>query len=115
MLDSPFVAVGGLIDTGASCTAIDADLLAPLGMTPTGVTQMLTPSSGGKPVDVPQFDVMVGITHPSGDPLLIDTVPIIAIHKFGKSGGIAALIGRDILARCLLIYNGGEKNFTLAF
>ena len=29
--------------------------------------------------------------------------------------GIEALVGRDILDRCLLIYNGSEGRFTFAF
>ncbi len=63
---------------------------------------------------MPQFDVTLGITHPSGNNLIIETVPIIAIPNFQRAG-ISALVGRDVLANCLFIYNGTEKSFTLGF
>ncbi len=33
----------------------------------------------------------------------------------GAGLGIQALIGRDILANCVLVYNGNMNQFTLAF
>jgi hypothetical protein len=32
-----------------------------------------------------------------------------------ESAGVDALIGRDILAMCILTYNGDTGQFTLAF
>ena len=110
----PFVQITALIDTGASCTAIDADQLSPLALAPTGIAHVHTPSTSGQAAPMPQYDVTLGITHPSGNNLIIETVPIIAIPKFQRAG-ISALVGRDVLASCLFIYNGAEKNFTLAF
>jgi hypothetical protein len=109
-----FVQITALIDTGASCTAIDADQLLPLALTPTGIAYVHTPSTSGKAAQMPQFDVTLGITHPSGNNLSIETVPIIAIPNFQR-GGISALVGRDVLAGCLFIYNGTENSFTLGF
>jgi len=87
--------------------------LSSLGMTPTGMTHVHTPSTGGQAAAMPQYDVMLAIDHPSG-PLLVDAVPIIAVPNF-TLGGVRALIGRDVLSRCLFIFNGTAKNFTLAF
>src|SRR6185295_12961783 len=109
-----FVQITALIDTGASCTAIDAEQLLPLALTPTGVAHVHTPSTSGQAAQMPQYDVTLGITHPSGNNLIIETVPIIAIPRFQR-GGISALVGRDVLASCLLVYNGTEKTFTLGF
>src|SRR5436190_23301217 len=108
-----FVAVPALIDTGASCTAIDADSLTPLGLVATGISHVITPSTGGQPAPMPQYDVVLGLDHPSS-PLLIEVPPIIAIPNF-THGNIRALIGRDVLGSCLFIYNGPEGNFTIAF
>ncbi len=43
------VAVKGLVDTGASCTVIDPTVVQRLGLTPTGSTMILTPSTGSTP------------------------------------------------------------------
>ena len=40
------VQVRGLVDTGASCTCIDPGALNHLGLSATGISQMLTPSTG---------------------------------------------------------------------
>jgi len=109
-----FVRITALVDTGASCTAIDSDQLLPLALMPTEVAHVHTPSTSGQAAQLPQYDVTLGITHPSGNNLIIETVPIIAIPNFQRAG-ISALVGRDVLANCLFIYNGTEKSFTLGF
>lgn len=101
-----------LIDTGASATCIDPAVLKPLGLTPTGTIHIHTPSTSGKPYVCEQFDVALGIDHPK-HPMVLLTVPVIATEL--ASQGISALIGRDVLASCLLIYDGTAGSFTLAF
>jgi len=56
--------------------------------------------------------VALGIHHPK-DSMMLLTVPVIATEL--TSQGISALIGRDVLASCLLIYDGISGTFTLAF
>lgn len=108
----PFQRARALIDTGASATCIDPAILKPLGLTPTGTIHIHTPSTSGKPYICEQFDVGLGIDHPK-DPMVLLTVPVIATELAAQ--GISALIGRDVLASCLLIYNGVEGTFTLGF
>ena len=108
-----------LVDTGASCTCVDPEVLIALGLSPTGSTPMHTPSTGDAPVDVDQYDV--GLIIPPAvqgqPPLVFGTVPV-AASKFFQAQGIHALIGRDILRHCVLHYNGGlgpTGHFTIAF
>jgi len=101
-----------MIDTGASGTAIDENAIKPLGLTPTGSTQIHTPSTRGTAATCPTYDVAVGIYH-SVSPLLIATVPVIASDFTGM--GFDALVGRDVLQRCLFLYDGVAGTFTIGF
>jgi hypothetical protein len=106
------VRIRGLIDTGASCTCIDPSALQSLGLTPTGSTPMLTPSTGATAHNADQYDVSLVLLHPN----LNLTFPEVAIVESELSiQGIQALIGRDVLQGCLFIYDGQTGIFTLAF
>ena len=106
--------VRALIDTGASCSCVDPRHLTALGLSPTGTVQIHTPSNDDEPTEHDQYDVGVVIVAGQGDhPLYLDTVPIVASSL--EKQGIDALIGRDILAGCVLVYNGKAGLFTLAF
>jgi aspartyl protease len=102
-----------LIDTGASSTCIDSAVLKPLELTATGAILIHTPSTSGKPHFCEQFDVGLGIDHPSKDPMMLHTIPVISTELAAQ--GIGALIGRDVLSSCLLIYDGSAASFTLGF
>lgn len=107
------VQIRGLLDTGASATAIDPSVLSSLGLTPTGSTLVNTPTTGATPQPVDLYDVSFIIPAPSGAPLFSQTLPVIASELFAAQG-IHALIGRDILSQCVLIYNGSGF-FTLSY
>ena len=51
---------------------------------------------------------------PNGTPLVFATIPVVCCELL-TSQGFHALIGRDILDRCLFVYNGSVKLFTLAY
>jgi hypothetical protein len=106
------VPVRGLVDTGASCTCIDPSVFQTLGLTPRGVTQMLTPSTGQQFHQAPTYDVSLILTHPA----ISLTFPNVSVAESHLSiQGIQALIGRDILNSCLLVYDGQRGIFILAF
>jgi len=109
------VPIRALVDTGASCTCVDASVLAALGLTPTGSTQMMTPSTGATPHEALQYDVALAIpaAPPNPQPFYKHTLPVVGSEL--SIQGIDALIGRDILKDCLLTYNGVVGFFTLAF
>ena len=106
------VVVRGLIDTGASCTCIDPEIVSMLSLVPTGTTAMLTPSTGTAPHQCNQFDVRIILTHPDIS-FTFEALPV--IESCLKHQGIRALIGRDILSRCMFVYDGKNAIFSLAF
>ena len=106
--------IRGLVDTGASVTAIDPSVIQSLGIQPTGAIPLLTPSTGSTPVQVNTYDV--GIVIPLG--MAGQNHVIGALQVFESSltvQGIEALIGRDILSGSLLVYDGRANIFSLAF
>ncbi|MCI0388244.1 MAG: retropepsin-like domain-containing protein [Acidobacteria bacterium] len=106
------VPIRALIDTGASCTCIDPGALQSLGLAPTGVTPMHTPSTGNQAHNANQYDVSLVLLHPKLR-LQIGTVAVVESELAIQ--GIQALIGRDVLANCLFIYDGETGIFTLGF
>jgi hypothetical protein len=112
----PLVQVRALLDTGASCSAVDQEILDSLGLVPTGEAELLTPSTGRTPQRAFTYDVQVGIFagRPGDLHFISDTVQVMASDLYvGQE--IHMLIGRDILARCILNYNGADGIFTLAY
>lgn len=118
-IPQPFFALG-LVDPGASNTMIDKSAVQALGLQPTGSTPMLTPSTGAVPHQCNQYDVSVWFPQ---SPTLVQTQPTpYAVHLTlpvseadFSAHGFQVLIGRDILARGLFVYNGRTGSFTLAF
>ena len=106
------VRIRGLIDTGASGTAIDPDSLKALQLSPTGQIPIHTPSTRGAPVAFDQYDVMLRLLHPKLS-IYFQALPVIAAKV--EAQGFQALIGRDVLKECLFVYNGAANIFSLAF
>lgn len=111
------IPIQALVDTGASGSCVDPSVLVgALGLTPTGVVSVNTPSTGTQPHTAQQFDVSIAVPGalPTHQALIFHTVPVIA-SQLVAAQGFQALIGRDILAHCLLNYNGLTGLFTLAY
>lgn len=106
-LEAPFVRSTMLVDTGASGSAVDHEVIAQLGLQPTGSIAIATPSHDHH--DVLTFDIDLII---EGNQLHIADVPVFATGL--KKQGIDGLIGRDVLKYMLLVYNGYAGHFTLA-
>jgi hypothetical protein len=103
-----------LVDTGASNTVIDVSLIAPLGLAATGAAMCHTPSTGQQALPFNQYDVMIFIPGAPGAPAwIIEALPIMECDLSAQ--GIQGLIGRDILDKGILIYNGLSNQFTLAY
>ena len=60
--------IRALIDTGASASTIDSTILRGLGLTPTGVVRIHTPSTGSQYLHRDQFDVCMAIGNPNDPP-----------------------------------------------
>ena len=74
-----------------------------------------TPSTAGAPVEFNQYDVMLVIPGPSADSpaWIIPALPAFESHL--TSQGIHGIIGRDLLDRAILVYNGPINLFSLAY
>ena len=97
-----------MIDTGAGATAIDVSVCATLDIAPVGVKQVGT--AGGQTTQ-PLFPVSL---HLPGTGLpRFDISPAIGCDLSGQ--GILALIGRDVLSRCVLMWNGPMGHVILSF
>jgi len=107
--------IRALVDTGASFTSIEPEVLKALSLTPTGTIDMVTPSTGKEVHTTDTYDIDFLIGAGADDtPLAIANLRIAACELYLKQG-IHALIGRDILKRCILIYNGQTNTFSLCF
>ena len=103
----------GLIDTGASGTAIDPSVVQSLGLLPTGMTTILTPSTGMVPHPCNQYDISIIILMAPQPLVALMTLPVIESQLLNQ--GIHALIGRDVLSSGMLVYNGKANTISLAF
>lgn len=103
-----------LVDTGASHTVACGLLLAKLNLNPTGTVMCHTPSTGGTAVPMYQYDLMIympgQMQHPGW---LIDALPVMGSDFSAQP--IDGLIGRDIIDRGMLVYNGQAGYFTLCY
>ena len=63
-----------------------------------------------------QHDASLTIPHPSGDPrlnLMLDSLLVVEL-SIGLLG-YEALLGRDVLAACLFLYDGPRARFELTY
>ena len=73
---------------------------------------MLTPSTGNQAHYANVYDVSLILVHPALQ-LTLGNVAVAESQLMVQ--GIQALIGRDVLKNCLLVYDGALGVFTLAF
>ncbi len=105
----------GLVDTGATCTCVDPSVMQELQIPPSGKTTILTPLTSDGPVSATQYDMALRIyASPSQHPLIVRNLAVIESALFDQQG-FHALIGRDVLPKCVLVFNGGAGLYTLAF
>ncbi len=105
-----------LLDTGASGTVIDHDLVAALNLPVISQVGITTPSTTAGASEMRnQYDI--GLFIPSGNSsdqgFHIAAMPVIATAM--RHQGIDGLIGRDVLNRCTLTYIGSAAVFSLSY
>jgi hypothetical protein len=114
----PPVVAQALIDTGADVSCVDKGILAPLialGLKPNRFVFANLPAAGGTNL-TGEYALGILVPHPSGRPksaLQLRSQPV--VEQPLATLGYEALIGRDILARCMLIYDGPSGTFTLGY
>ena len=95
-----------LVDTGASTTCIDQDAATQAGLAVVDSGPMHSATHANE--IVPIF---------AGRLMINGFIAVEANRAYGATlaaQGLVALIGRDILARCQLNYNGVDGSFSLA-
>lgn len=112
------VQIRALVDTGATQTNVTESILTgQLGLVVKNVVQVGTASTDGDQLHTTrQYDagiVIPGSTE-SPIPLMRKSIPVLGFTPHSASG-FQALIGRDILGKCVLVYNGSLNQFILAF
>jgi hypothetical protein len=101
-----------IIDTGASVSCVDEQSMIGLGVFPIGV------QSVGGVAGINQHPVFPArLAFPQGAAnFAFDQLVGVDLQSQSRSGlRILALIGRDILSRCVLVYNGAAGIVTLGF
>jgi len=102
----------GLVDTGATFSMIDTDAVTHLCVSPVGVVTLGT--AGGSKQSA-QYPVRLAIlTPPPNPPLFLAEFAGITAGPL-KDCGLLCLIGRDILQRAVLVYDGGGGHVSLSF
>jgi hypothetical protein len=107
--------VTALLDTGAECTCIEQALVPRLALPlhTTGLTNI--PALGGVTGSL-RYTAGVTLMHPSGkhgQHLVVQALAVTAVSL--GAFGVDAVIGRDVLAQCVLIYDGAAGTFTLTY
>jgi hypothetical protein len=102
--------IGGfaLIDTGASATAVDYRVFQKLQVAPVTTINVNTPSGQQVHPCFPASIIFPGTAIPKLDYAWLASADL-------QAQGIIALIGRDVLANCVLTYDGLSGDFTIAF
>jgi hypothetical protein len=104
----PPVQVRALIDTGAETSCLDTTYVRQLGLPFGGLSLANLPASGGTQF-APEHDASLTVLHPSGQRANNST------WTWEHSAGYQALLGRDVLAWCRLLYDGPGARFKLRY
>ena len=96
--------VRALIDIGAGRSLIRRGLAAQLGLTPVGVVEIDTPSSTD--LEAAEYRVRFWLDHTIG-------LEVTALEAPIPGDRLGALLGRDVLASAVLLYDGPSNRFTL--
>jgi hypothetical protein len=109
------VELTALVDTGAEVSAVDPGVITGLGLPLKAAGLANVPATGG-PTETWARPASLSILHPSNQPILNLVISALDLFEVPLTGlGYEALIGRDVLSRCVLIYDGPAAVFTLAY
>jgi predicted aspartyl protease len=94
----------GVIDTGASCSAISVLVAKQLGLTPIRFEEFNTALNGNQ--KQPVYDIMIAL--PADGYGQMRNVHAAGARAWEDDKGIDVLLGRDILSKCYLEYIGPD-------
>jgi hypothetical protein len=109
----PRTRIPAQLDPGSSFSAIAPQILRDLGIDPIYDVLVRIPSTSDAPQTFRQTPVSLVLDCPRGEMHL----PLVMVIEsfFAPDEGIQAMLGRDVLEHCLLVYDGIHRTFTLAF
>ncbi|MBL8796629.1 MAG: hypothetical protein JNM56_22195 [Planctomycetia bacterium] len=113
----PAAKVMALIDTGAEASAVDAKVLTPLynlGIQPTRFVFVNVGAVGAGPIPEYPVTLSIGTTPGSRRAGLTLRNQAMLAHDLAPLG-YQAVLGRDVLSHCMLIYDGPGQSVTLAY
>jgi hypothetical protein len=108
------VVVKALVDTGASNTVIDPSIIKSLGLAPRRIAQTITPTTGATPHKCYTYDVSIHIPLGTATSLFSKVAWEVSSLDI-KHQGFEMLLGRDILAEGMMVYDGRAGTFAMAF
>ena len=100
-----------LIDTGATRSCVDVNIISHLEIKPIGIVPLETPAGPS------QHNLFPAKFNFPAIKFEFEFSSVVGVSLGQKSIGgkqIIALIGRDVLSRCLLVYNGPKASFSIA-
>jgi len=96
-----------LIDTGASITAVDEEVVASLGIQPIGQMKLSTPSQS-----MPAWLYAVQLTCSGVAMPVLELLDVVGCSL--QPQGFIALLGRNFLRKGVLVYDGPTGAFTIS-
>lgn len=110
---SPVVGVA-LVDTGATLTAVDEAVMRHLGVSPIG--KNLVGTANG-PVEQGRYPACLVFPTFPPEGMILEFSGVTGVNLMGASSNkkpIIALLGRDFLSHCVLVYNGTTGHFSIS-
>lgn len=107
--------VSALVDTGAEVSCIDRAVANRLGLVPKQYGTMHAPVVGGGTF-APFYEIEFTVPHPTTPVAQFLVIPDLDVAEIDLGGlGYDAVLGRDVLASCVLIYDGVSNSFILTY
>ena len=101
-----------LVDTGASCCALDNEIIARLGLNPTGRSKIHTATTGPGYEERDQYAASIFIGTMPG---LVASYTLSVVGADLASEGFLVIIGWDLLNQCVLSCNGPARSFRIKY
>ncbi len=109
----PTIVTRAIIDTGASMSAVAPSIVDRLGLVPIGRKSLRALRVSAAPASARLFEVSLALTHIARAYLIERSVRVVEAHL--PAAAYEVVIGHDILADYLLVYDGEAKTVTIAF
>jgi len=103
----------GMVDPGATITAIDSQVRQALSLAPFRVRRASVPNTPA-PIRVRSYKVDLAILFPSGVVIVLAPKLSVVAMPIAQTG-VQVLLGCDVLSKCQFIHNGSAQTFSLAW